>query len=96
MAIAMARAGGIGIVHRFLTVEQQVAEVARVKRAEALVIPDPHTIGPGARLSDARPRWTASASASLVVVHPGGPARRHAHPPRRDAPDRPADPGAAS
>ena len=47
MAIAMARAGGIGIVHRFLSLERQVAEVARVKRAEALVIADPHTIGPG-------------------------------------------------
>ena len=47
MAIAMARAGGIGIVHRFLSVEEQVAEVARVKRAEALVIADPHTIAPG-------------------------------------------------
>jgi IMP dehydrogenase len=53
MAIAMARLGGIGVVHRFLSVEQQVAEVARVKRAEALVIPDPHTIGAGARLADA-------------------------------------------
>ena len=35
MAIAMARLGGIGVIHRFLPVEEQVAEVARVKRAEA-------------------------------------------------------------
>src|SRR3954469_5694928 len=48
MAVAMARAGGIGVIHRFLSVEQQVAEVARVKRAEALVIEDPHTIAPDA------------------------------------------------
>ena len=41
MAIAMARAGGIGIVHRFLSVEEQVAEVARVKRAEASSSPTP-------------------------------------------------------
>ena len=72
MAIAMARAGGIGIVHRFLTVEQQVAEVVRVKRAEALVIPDPHTIAPGARLSDARAEMERRGVTSLVVVHPGG------------------------
>jgi IMP dehydrogenase len=72
MAIAMARAGGIGIVHRFLTVERQVAEVARVKRAEALVIPDPHTIGPDARLGDARATMERLGATSLVVVEPGG------------------------
>ena len=38
MAIAMARAGGVGIIHRFLTVADQVAMVERVKRAENLVI----------------------------------------------------------
>ena len=62
MAIAMARAGGIGIVHRFLSVERQVAEVTRVKRAEALVIPDPHTIAPDRTLGGRdRRRWTARA-----------------------------------
>jgi IMP dehydrogenase len=70
MAIAMARLGGIGIVHRFLTVEQQVAEVARVKRAEALVIPDPHTIGAGARLADALERMDRHGVSGLVVVDP--------------------------
>ena len=38
MAIAMARAGGLGVIHRFLPLDQQVAEVERVKRAENLVI----------------------------------------------------------
>ena len=41
MAIAMARAGGIGVIHRFLPSTQQVAEVERVKRAENLVIAEP-------------------------------------------------------
>lgn len=72
MAIAMARLGGIGIVHRFLSVDQQVAEVARVKRAEALVIPDPHTIGAGARLADARERMERHGVSGLVVVDPEG------------------------
>ncbi len=72
MAITMARLGGIGIVHRFLSVDQQVAEVARVKRAEALVIPDPHTIGPGARLADAWERMERHGVSGLVVVDDEG------------------------
>jgi IMP dehydrogenase len=72
MAIAMARLGGIGVVHRFLSVEQQVAEVARVKRAEALVIPDPHTIGAGARLADALEEMERRGVSGLVVVDGDG------------------------
>jgi IMP dehydrogenase len=72
MAIAMARAGGIGIVHRFLSVEQQVAEVARVKRAEALVIRDPHTVEPDARLGDALAEMSRRGVTGLVVVDGGG------------------------
>ncbi|MER3461331.1 MAG: IMP dehydrogenase, partial [candidate division GAL15 bacterium] len=53
MAIAMAREGGIGIVHRFLPIEQQVAEVRRVKRAESIVIEQPYTIRPHQTLRDA-------------------------------------------
>jgi IMP dehydrogenase len=68
MAVAMARAGGIGIIHRFLSVEQQVAEVARVKRAEALVIPDPHVVGPDARLADAQEEMRRQGVTGLVVV----------------------------
>ncbi|MCS7123270.1 MAG: IMP dehydrogenase, partial [Candidatus Aenigmarchaeota archaeon] len=44
MAIAMAREGGIGIIHRFMSIEKQVEEVKRVKRAENIVIEDPYTI----------------------------------------------------
>ena len=72
MAIAMARAGGIGIVHRFLSVQQQVAEVTRVKRAEALVIPDPHTIAPDARLGAATAAMARLGATSLVVVEADG------------------------
>src|SRR2546423_2931333 len=53
LAIAMAQQGGIGIIHRNLTVEQQAAEVDKVKRSESGMIVDPVTISPDAKISDA-------------------------------------------
>src|SRR5688500_19929205 len=44
MAIALARMGGLGVVHRFLPVARQAAEVAAVKRSEAWVIDRPWTL----------------------------------------------------
>ena len=72
MAIAMARAGGIGIVHRFLTVDAQVAEVRRVKRAEALVIADPLTVAPGTPREEARRTMADEGVSGLVVVEDDG------------------------
>jgi IMP dehydrogenase len=46
MAISMAQAGGIGIIHRFLTIQEQAAQVGKVKRAESHVIEHPYVIGP--------------------------------------------------
>jgi len=68
MAIAMARVGGIGVIHRFLSVEQQVEEVVRVKRAEALVIDDPHTIDLDATLERAAAEMRRHGVSGLVVV----------------------------
>jgi len=53
MAIALARLGGIGVIHRFLTVEEQVAEVLKVKRSEGVVIEDPITMGPDRTVGEA-------------------------------------------
>ncbi|MEC7948211.1 MAG: IMP dehydrogenase, partial [Myxococcota bacterium] len=53
-AIAMAREGGLGIVHKNMSPESQAAEVARVKRAMTGVIPDPITLRPDQSLRDAR------------------------------------------
>ncbi len=52
MAIALARAGGIGIIHRFAPLEAQLVEVQKVKRAENLVITDPITISKNATVRD--------------------------------------------
>jgi IMP dehydrogenase len=54
MAIAMAQAGGIGVIHRNLPVEEQVSEVRRVKRFESGVIYAPITLRPEQTLADAR------------------------------------------
>ncbi|MBI5391956.1 IMP dehydrogenase, partial [Candidatus Woesearchaeota archaeon] len=53
MAIAMARLGGIGIIHRYMTVQDQVNEILKVKRAEAIVIERPLTLTPDRTLKDA-------------------------------------------
>jgi IMP dehydrogenase len=53
MAIAMASNGGLGFIHKNLTVEEQAAEVLKVKKYESAVVGDPITIEPEARLSSA-------------------------------------------
>ncbi|MDP3058308.1 MAG: IMP dehydrogenase, partial [bacterium] len=53
MAIAMAREGGIGVIHKNMSVEQQASEVDRVKRSEHGVITDPIFLGPDHTIRDA-------------------------------------------
>src|ERR1700739_1215096 len=53
MAIALAQQGGVGIVHRNLTIDQQANEVDKVKRSESGMIVDPVTMGPDAKVSEA-------------------------------------------
>ncbi|HEX7360694.1 MAG TPA: IMP dehydrogenase [Bryobacteraceae bacterium] len=53
MAIALAQQGGIGIIHRNMTVERQAEEVDRVKRSESGMIVDPVTIEPERKISEA-------------------------------------------
>src|SRR6201997_1411921 len=52
MAVAMARQGGVGVLHRNLSVEEQAQQVDMVKRSEAGMITDPVTCGPDATIAD--------------------------------------------
>src|SRR5206468_2480711 len=54
LAIALAREGGLGIVHRNLSIEDQVAEVDKVKRSEAGMIVEPVTLPPDAPVAEAQ------------------------------------------
>ncbi|HXS05704.1 MAG TPA: IMP dehydrogenase [Rhizomicrobium sp.] len=53
LAIAMAQAGGMGVIHKNLTIEEQAEQVRRVKRFESGMVVNPVTIGPEASLADA-------------------------------------------
>jgi IMP dehydrogenase len=68
MAVAMAQLGGIGILHRFMTIEQQADCVRRVKRSESIIVESPLTISPEASLEQARLRMAEVEVGGLVVV----------------------------
>jgi len=52
LAIAMAQEGGIGIIHKSMTIAHQAAEVRKVKKHESVIVKDPVTVGPKAKLAD--------------------------------------------
>lgn len=68
MARAMARMGGIGIIHRFLSLERQVEEVRRVKRAENVIIEDPFTVSPDMTLGEAKSFMRREGTSGVLVV----------------------------
>jgi IMP dehydrogenase len=72
MAIVMAQLGGIGVLHRNLTIEEQVAAVRAVKRFESGMVVNPITIGPDASLGEARALMEANRISGIPVVEAGG------------------------
>ncbi len=72
MAITVAREGGIGIIHRFLPIEEQVKEVEKVKRSESFVIDQPYVIPPEKTLAQAREFMAHQGITSLLVVNGKG------------------------
>ena len=72
MAIVMAQLGGIGVLHRNLTVEEQVAAVRQVKRFESGMVVNPITIAPDATLAEARSIMASNAISGIPVVEASG------------------------
>ena len=68
MAIAMAQAGGIGILHRFMSPERQAGMVQRVKRSESFVVENPITIRPELTVAEARAKMGEVNVGGLVVT----------------------------
>ena len=71
LAIAMAQMGGLGIIHKNMTVEQQAAEVALVKKFEAGVIRDPITVSPETSIRDVLSLTRARNISGVPVVEGG-------------------------
>jgi IMP dehydrogenase len=67
MAIALAREGGIGIIHRFMTIEDQVDEVLKVKRSESVIIEQPYTIKADMGVQDAETLMLQYGVSGLLV-----------------------------
>jgi IMP dehydrogenase len=72
MAIALARVGGIGVLHRNLSIEDQVAEVDKVKRSEAGMIVEPVTLSPDAIVGDALQLMERYRVSGIPITEPDG------------------------
>jgi inosine-5'-monophosphate dehydrogenase len=72
LAIALAREGGIGIVHRNLSIEEQVAEVDKVKRSESGMIVEPVTLPPDALVRDALALMERYKVSGVPITDAGG------------------------
>jgi IMP dehydrogenase len=72
MAIAMARQGGVGVLHRNLSIEDQVNQVDLVKRSESGMVTDPITVGPDATLAEADALCAKFRISGVPVTDPAG------------------------
>jgi IMP dehydrogenase len=71
MAIVMARAGGIGVIHKNMSIDRQAAEVDRVKRSESGMILDPITLSPAASLREAAALMNRFRISGVPIVDAG-------------------------
>src|SRR2546421_10189034 len=79
MAIAMAQAGGLGVIHRNLEPDEQAAQVRQVKKFESGMVVNPVTIHPEATLKDAHELMQTYGISGIPVVEGGGHGRGGQH-----------------
>lgn len=72
MAIAMAHYGGLGVIHRFMSVERQALEIARVKREESFIVEDPLAISADSSVAEARQMLADAHVGGLGVIDSTG------------------------
>ena len=72
MAIAMARTGGIGIIHRFMSIERQADQVRQVKRAQGFIVENPYSILDSDSVEQAGKMMDRYNVGGLVVLDAGG------------------------
>lgn len=68
MAIAMAQSGGLGMIHRFMSIDQQVEQVKKVKRSMSITIERPYTLTPFSKLRDAWKLLKEKSVSSLLIT----------------------------
>ena len=68
MAVAIAREGGIGIIHRFLTISEQVNEVLKTKRSGSIIIENPYTVDPKQTVHEAIESMREKGASGLLVT----------------------------
>ena len=71
LAIVMAQLGGLGIIHKNMTLDQQVVEVTRVKKSESGMVVDPITLGPDQKISEAIAVMNDKGISGLPVTEKG-------------------------
>jgi len=72
LAIALAREGGIGVLHKNMSIEEQSAQVRKVKRSESGLIIDPITLQPGNTIGDALRLMKENKIGGIPIVNNGG------------------------
>jgi IMP dehydrogenase len=75
MAIAMAQAGGVGVIHRNFEIDEQAAQVRQVKKYESGMVVNPLTVGPDETLADALTLMKENSISGIPVVTGGGVGR---------------------
>lgn len=72
MAVAIAREGGIGIIHRFMSLEEQASQVQRVKRTESIIIENPYSLPLNATVGEVKKMMREKNVGGILIVRADG------------------------